>query len=183
MFRKLIFLTIAEFLILDQASYVASRQLNFTQFKDLFKPELYNRQILHDIPVGREVSYISDEAYDVGNSNELRQLIRRNGESDKYQHLCKIEKKLMEWKDDVYEYQPPFYVETFCKNIYESDNKQEQQKCVNPGFHCVQKTQTMVFVRRPWTSTNNCWELHTKDVASGCDCMWPSTLGNIFDHY
>lgn len=46
----------------------------------------------------------------------------------KYQHLCKLEKKLIEWKDDVYEYQPPFYVKTFCKNIYESDNnKQEQQ--------------------------------------------------------
>lgn len=56
------------------------------------------------------------------------------------------------------------------------------QKCVYNGFHCVQRSRTLILVRRRWE--NECWEPFVKQIPSGCDCMWPkSVLGDITKHY
>lgn len=55
------------------------------------------------------------------------------------------------------------------------------QNCAIPNFHCVQRSKTMLFARRLWD--DECWEPVSKEVASGCECMWPvSDLGEITMH-
>ncbi|XP_076652843.1 uncharacterized protein LOC143359071 [Halictus rubicundus] len=103
-----------------------------------------------------------------------------------YRDLCEIYTKKVQLDDSEYEYQPPQYYEVYCKNYPLNGNDQAtaktKQECVNPGFHCVQRSKTLFLVRRRWES--ECWEPYAKEIASGCDCMWPvSALGDIAVHY
>lgn len=48
------------------------------------------------------------------------------------------------------------------------------QMCSEPGFTCVQRTQTVYLTRKRYDS--DCWEAAKEVIASGCDCMWPGAL-------
>ncbi|XP_046615302.1 uncharacterized protein LOC124302786 [Neodiprion virginianus] len=104
-----------------------------------------------------------------------------------YRSLCQTKTKKVQLSDSQYEYQPPHYHEVFCKAYSLIERVQalarpSQQMCAHPSFHCVQRSKTLFTVRRRWES--DCWESHTMQVASGCECMWPvSTLGDITEHY
>ncbi|XP_058793145.1 uncharacterized protein LOC131665331 isoform X2 [Phymastichus coffea] len=107
-----------------------------------------------------------------------------------YRHLCETATRKVEFNGDPnYEYQPPHYYEVFCKSfsLVESESSlkvepPEKQKCAHPSFHCIQRSRTLFMLRRRWDAA--CWEPTTKVVASGCDCMWPtSTLGDVTMHY
>ncbi|XP_076300551.1 uncharacterized protein LOC143218881 isoform X3 [Lasioglossum baleicum] len=103
-----------------------------------------------------------------------------------YRDLCEIYTKKVQLDDSEYEYQPPQYYEVYCKNYPLNGNdratEKTKQECVNPGFHCVQRSKTLFLVRRRWDS--ECWEPYAREIASGCDCMWPvSALGDIAVHY
>ncbi|XP_076300553.1 uncharacterized protein LOC143218881 isoform X4 [Lasioglossum baleicum] len=106
--------------------------------------------------------------------------------SQEYRDLCEIYTKKVQLDDSEYEYQPPQYYEVYCKNYPLNGNdratEKTKQECVNPGFHCVQRSKTLFLVRRRWDS--ECWEPYAREIASGCDCMWPvSALGDIAVHY
>ncbi|XP_071579360.1 uncharacterized protein [Temnothorax nylanderi] len=189
MFREMNILIIAELFILNHVSYVLSRQLNFTLIKKSFNPELNYQDYLRDIPVARDVSYLPEEYYDAENAiRELQQLNRDNRNlMPEYRNLCETVTKRVDLIDSEHEYQPPHYHEVYCKgySLLSEDErivKQLQQKCAHPAFHCVQRSRILTFVRRSWE--NECWEPYTKEIASGCDCMWPVTnLGEISHHY
>lgn len=185
MFRKINILIIAEFFILN---HVLSRRLNFTQLKEILDPDLYYQNTLRDVSL-RDVSYLP-EYYNTENGvNKLQQLERNNRNLiAEYRNLCETITKRVEIADSDYEYQPPHYYEVYCKSYSLLDNNERmmtrpsQQKCVYPIFHCVQRSQILSLVRRRWD--DECWEPYTKEIASGCDCMWPVTsLGEISDHY
>lgn len=118
-----------------------------------------------------------------------QQILNRDNRNllPEYRSLCEIVTKRVLLDDSEYEYQPPHYYEVYCKNFSGFGSNQRsaspsKQKCVQPGFHCVQRSKTLFFVRRRWDS--ECWESYDKEVASGCDCMWPvSTLGEIASYY
>ncbi|KAM0735397.1 hypothetical protein ACS0PU_010545 [Formica fusca] len=184
MFKEMNILIIAEFFILNHVSYVLSRRLNLTQLiKESLDPELYYQNTLRDISL-RDVSY-----YNAENGVNKLQLERDNRNLiAEYRNLCETITRRVEITDPDYEYQPPHYHEVFCKSYLLLDNNEQmmtrssQQKCVNPIFHCVQRSRILSLVRRRWE--DECWEPYTKEIASGCDCMWPvTTLGEISDHY
>ncbi|CAK9818234.1 hypothetical protein ANTPLA_LOCUS9688 [Anthophora plagiata] len=142
---------------------------------------------LRPLPV-RDVSYLPEEDYIEEHKREQQSLNRDNRNLlAEYRSLCKIVTKKVQLDDTEYEYQPPHYHEVYCKSYFLIENLQHninkpKQECVQPGFHCVQRSKTQFFVRRRWDS--ECWEPFVKKIASGCDCMWPvSTLGDITDHY
>ncbi|XP_011635828.1 uncharacterized protein LOC105426349 [Pogonomyrmex barbatus] len=181
---------IAGLFILNDVSYVLSRRLNLTQLiKESFDPKLSYLDSIRDIPVVREVFYLPDEHYNAENlARELRQLDRQNRNLiPEYRNLCETITKKVEISDSDYEYQPPYYYEVYCKSsllLAEDPQvmKELQQKCVHPAFHCVQRSRVLSLVRRRWE--DDCWESYTKEIASGCDCMWPVTnLGEISHHY
>lgn len=130
---------------------------------------------------------IDNEDYDE-NGNELRDLNRSARDSMReYKNLCETVTRRVEFDDSVFEYQPPHYYEIFCKS-HASDEENlnsieiSPQKCAHPGFDCVQRSRTLFMVRRKWEK--DCWEPLTREIASGCDCMWPvSSLGDISIHY
>ncbi|XP_036147882.1 uncharacterized protein LOC105837806 isoform X2 [Monomorium pharaonis] len=181
---------IAEFFILSHMSYVLSRQLNLTQLiRQSFDPEFNYKNYLRDIPVERDVFYLPEGYYNAENAaKKLRQLNRDNRDlMPEYRNLCETITRKVEMIDSDYEYQPPYYHEVYCKGyslLSEEERiiKPLQQKCVYPAFQCVQRSRVLSFVRRQWDS--ECWEPYTKEIASGCDCMWPVTnLGEIKHHY
>ncbi|XP_018398125.1 PREDICTED: uncharacterized protein LOC108776110 [Cyphomyrmex costatus] len=184
------YLRIAELFILNHVLYVLSKPLNRTQLiRDSFGPKLNYQNYLRDIPVMRDVSYPLEEYYDAETTaRELQQLNRHSRNMmHEYRNLCETITKKVEIFDDDYEYQPPHYYEVYCKGylmLREDERmiKPLEQKCVYPAFHCVQRNRLLFLVRRRWNS--ECWEPYTKEIASGCDCMWPVTsLGEINEHY
>lgn len=187
--REMNILIIAEFFILNHVSYVLSRGLNLTQLliKSL-DPDLVYQKALRNIPMERD--FYLEEYYDAeSEARELRQLNRDNRNLfAEYRSLCEtITKRVDLDSDDEYEYQPLHYHEVYCK-AYSLMSEEErmikplEQKCVYPVFHCVQRYRSLSFVRRHWDS--QCWEPYTKEIASGCDCMWPvASFGEIKEHY
>ncbi|XP_029168846.1 uncharacterized protein LOC114938889 [Nylanderia fulva] len=190
MFSEMKILVIAEFFILNHVSYVLSRRLNLTQLiKENLDPELY-QNALREISSKRDVPYLPEEYYNAENGvNKLQRLGRDNRYLiTEYRSLCEIITRMVEIADSDYEYQPPIYHEVYCKSYSLQDNNEQtmtrpsQQECVYPIFHCVQRTRILSFVRRRWG--DECWEPYTKEIASGCDCMWPvASLGEINHHY
>ncbi|CAL1682923.1 unnamed protein product [Lasius platythorax] len=191
MFKEMNILIIAEFFILNHVSYVLSRRLNLTQLiSESLDPELYYQNALRDISLARDVSYLPEKYYNAENGvNKLQQLDRDNRNLiTEYRSLCETITRTVEIADPDYDYQPPIYHEVYCKNYSLLDNdertmtKPSQQKCVHSIFHCVQRTRVLSMVRRRWE--DECWEPYTKEIASGCDCMWPVTdFGEISHHY
>ncbi|XP_017881875.2 uncharacterized protein LOC108625994 isoform X2 [Ceratina calcarata] len=126
-------------------------------------------------------NYVEEEEQPMSNVRDDRNL------SPEYRSLCETVTKTTELRDTEYEYLPPLYHEVYCKNHALINNLQNAnpliQECVHPpGFHCVQKSKTLFLVRRRRNS--DCWEPDVKEIASGCDCMWPiSTFGDIIEHY
>ncbi|KYM92289.1 hypothetical protein ALC53_01128 [Atta colombica] len=186
---------IAEFFIFNHVFYVLSKPWNHTQlFRNSFDSKLNYQNYRRDIPV-RDISYPLEEYYDAKTvARELQQLNRDSRNMmHEYRNLCETIKKVGLFDDDYdYEYQPPYYYEVYCKNVYlmlsedERIMKPLEQKCVYPAFQCVQKSQLLYLVRRrrQWGNESRCWEPYTKEIASGCDCMWPVTnLGEINEHY
>lgn len=57
--------------------------------------------------------------------------------------------------------------------------RQERNKiCSKLNYNCVQLTRTIFLTRRPYGS--DCWEVETRTINSGCECMWPKhTHGEI----
>ncbi|KAL0122963.1 hypothetical protein PUN28_007551 [Cardiocondyla obscurior] len=185
-------IVIVELFIFNHVFYVLSRRLNFTQpIKENLASELNYQNYLRDMSVRpKDIFYPSEEYYVENVPRNLQQLNRdnRNLRLD-YRSLCETVSEKVEIKDQDYEYQPSQYYEVYCKGyslLSEEERiiKPLEQKCIYPAFHCVQKIRRMSFVRRPWNSDSDCWESYTKDIASGCDCMWPvSNLGEISHHY
>nr|XP_012218395.1 PREDICTED: uncharacterized protein LOC105669830 [Linepithema humile] len=189
MFGKMNILTIAVFFILSHVSCVLSRRVNITQLiKESLRSEQPGRYYeLRDIPVIRDMSYLPEEDYNAESVvNELQQLERDNRNlMPEYRNLCETITKRVEITDPDYEYQPPHYYEIFCKSYSSGYNDQtirSIQKCAQPTFHCVQRSRLLSLVRRRWEG--ECWEHFTKEIPSGCECMWPVTnLGEITHHY
>ncbi|XP_051162569.1 uncharacterized protein LOC127282401 [Leptopilina boulardi] len=147
----------------------------------------YHKRNNSKIPIAFLSEDIDDNYYDE-NGNILHDLNRRARDSMReYKNLCATVTRRVEFEDSIFEYQPPHYHEIFCKNHAPNDGnfnsiQLSQQKCAHPGFDCVQRSRTIFMVRRKWE--NDCWEPFTKEIASGCDCMWPVlTLGDISIHY
>ncbi|XP_011263897.1 uncharacterized protein LOC105255993 [Camponotus floridanus] len=189
MFRKMNIVIIAELFIFNHVSYVLSRRFNLTQLiKESLDPELYYQNTLRDVSL-RDVSYLPEEYYNAENGvNKPQQLERDNRNLiSEYRNLCETITRRVEIADPDYEYQPPHYHEVYCKSYSLLDNNERMitrpsQKCVHSIFHCVQRSRILSLVRRRWE--DECWEPYTKEIASGCDCMWPVTsLGEINDHY
>ncbi|KYQ59685.1 hypothetical protein ALC60_01351 [Trachymyrmex zeteki] len=181
---------IAEFFILNHMFSVLSKPLNYTQlFRNSFGPKLNYQNYLRDVPVMRDVSYPLEEYYDTETAARGLQQLNRDSRNmmHEYRNLCETITKKMEIFDDDYEYQPSHYFEVYCKGYLmlsedERIMKPLEQKCVHPAFQCVQRSRVLSLVRRRWD--NECWEPYTKEIASGCDCMWPVTnLGEINEHY
>lgn len=162
-------------------SYVLSRQYDATQNSYRLRPS---------VPLVRDVSYLQEDYVAEQEEKQVDQqpLDRDNRNlSPEYRNLCETVTKKVQLDDSEYEYQPPHYHEIYCKSYsFLGDNQHavtsSKQKCVLPGFHCVQKGRTLLLIRRRWNS--ECWEPFVKEIASGCDCMWPvSILGDITEHY
>ncbi|XP_049770249.1 uncharacterized protein LOC126108922 isoform X3 [Schistocerca cancellata] len=120
-----------------------------------------------------------------------------------YQPLCQTQRNRVELNDGVYEYRPPHYHEVLCRQAAAASREQQQQQqdreaadalslrassvvtkqmCVHPGFTCVQRYQKVWLTRRRYESS--CWEMVTRTVPSGCECMWPENrFGDISRHY
>ncbi|XP_012280824.1 uncharacterized protein LOC105699947 [Orussus abietinus] len=144
------------------------------------------------VKLTRDISYLPEEDYNDDGIEEKGNSFReqkRGGRNllPEYRTLCETRTKRVQLDDAEFEYQPPHYHEVFCKDFGLSLDQgsvfaSSQQKCAHPGFHCVQRSRTLYVVRRHWDS--DCWEPFTKEIASGCDCMWPvSVLGEISPHY
>ncbi|XP_014607890.1 PREDICTED: uncharacterized protein LOC106788810 [Polistes canadensis] len=177
------FQQLAELLVLAHDSTALYEKLNFTK---IFESNLRN-----NLPILRDLSYLPEEY-----NNEEFERPKNFGELDRqnrnlmpeYRNLCETVTRRVEFNDENYEYQPPHYHEVYCKSYSLLDRASERttrsskQKCAHPGFHCVQRSRTLFLVRRAWDS--DCWEPFTKEIAGGCDCMWPvSLLGDIAAHY
>ncbi|XP_015433300.1 PREDICTED: uncharacterized protein LOC107189313 [Dufourea novaeangliae] len=143
------------------------------------------------LPLARDVSY-PDEYYDddLKQKQAEEQPLDRNSRNSllsEYYNLCETVTRKVQLVDSEYEYQPPIYQEVYCKNYPIRGDSQTtvnslKQECVYPGSQCVQKWRTLVLVKRPWGS--ECWEPYTKEIASGCECMWEKpSLGDIAEHY
>ncbi|XP_006559528.1 uncharacterized protein LOC108003283 [Apis cerana] len=139
-------------------------------------------------PLIQDTPYLLEEDFIKNKQNHQRSLNRNNRNLlPEYHSLCETITKKVQLDDSEYEYQPPYYHEIYCKSYNLLDNLRRavnlsKQKCVHSGFHCVQRSKTLLLVRRRWD--NECWEPFVKQIASGCDCMWPvSVLGDITDHY
>ncbi|XP_015108866.1 uncharacterized protein LOC107035790 [Diachasma alloeum] len=148
--------------------------------------------------IPRDVSYLPEDDYDnQGDSDtvekieeETQRQLERNDRNlrPEYRNLCETRTRKVQLSDDEFEYQPPHYHEIYCKSYALIDHsvrnpvKPPRQLCAHPGFHCVQRSRTISLVRRRWSDT--CWEAIGKEIASGCDCMWPvANLGDITAHY
>lgn len=54
--------------------------------------------------------------------------------------------------------------------------------CGNNGFSCIQLNRTLFLTRRAFDT--ECWEVETRVVPAGCECMWPKHhLGDILQHH
>ncbi|KYN13575.1 hypothetical protein ALC57_14282, partial [Trachymyrmex cornetzi] len=183
--KRMIHPTIAEFFILNYVFYVLSKPLNRTQlFRNSFGSKL---NYLREIPVIRDMSYPLEEYYDAKiAARGLQQLNRDSRNMHEYRNLCETITKKVELLDDDYDYQPPHYYEVYCEGYLmlsedERIMKPLEQKCVYPAFQCVQRSRLLSLARRRWDS--ECWQPYTKEIASGCDCMWPVTnLVEINEH-
>lgn len=166
------------------------KSFNLTElFKRNFDAESYR----YNVPVLRDISYLPEEDYNViheSNDAVSQDLDRQNRNlMPEYRNLCEVVTRKVQFDDENYEYQPPHYHEVYCKSYSRFDQPTERikrssskQKCAHPGFHCVQRSRMLFVVRRAWDS--DCWEPFTKEIPSGCDCMWPvSLLGDIAAHY
>ncbi|KAK0166858.1 hypothetical protein PV327_004335 [Microctonus hyperodae] len=162
----------------------------------------YPSIILKDITYLPENNYVDDESNEHTRMQQQQQLLLRDVDNDDrtellrnnrnskpdYQNLCAIRTRKVQLEDSEFEYQPPHYYEIYCKNHFLDDKSLEnsvkpaKQMCVHQGFHCIQRSRTLFMAKRRWTS--DCWEPFTKEIPSGCDCMWPVfTLGDITAHY
>ncbi|XP_043272097.1 uncharacterized protein [Venturia canescens] len=135
-----------------------------------------------------EIDYLED--YEIEKTDQQFTNVDRPDRNllPEYRSLCEIMTRKVQMSDTKYEYQPPYYHEVFCKSYSNFDKVQRnpvkpaRQRCAHPGFHCVQRSRTLFMIRRAWEG--DCWEPFTKEIASGCDCMWPvSSLGDISAHY
>ncbi|XP_074110475.1 uncharacterized protein LOC141534798 isoform X2 [Cotesia typhae] len=147
--------------------------------------------------VFRDLSYLpeiyNDEDYNNDNNNNYLSINNQLFRNDRnllpeYRNLCEVKTKKVQLNDEEFEYQPPHYHEVYCKSyslLEETElgvAKKSKQMCAHPGFQCIQRSRVLSMVRRRWVS--GCWEPFTKEIASGCECMWPvSTLGDISAHY
>ncbi|XP_066589406.1 uncharacterized protein [Prorops nasuta] len=186
---KINILILTEVLIVVQTSCVFCEKFNMT---DLLREKFFGSRLEDMSPVIGDASYLPEDDYLDDSQetwiNNLKQLRRYDRNlMPEYHSLCETVTRKVELEDSEYEYQPPHYHEIFCKGYpLNSDDPRIEisfnQKCAHPSFHCVQRSRTMFILRRRWEE--NCWEPFTKEVASGCDCMWPtSLLGSIAPHY
>ncbi|XP_048512530.1 uncharacterized protein LOC105687054 isoform X2 [Athalia rosae] len=199
-------------LVLSCMSGVLAEKLNFTQrFQRRFLPQLQppgemnnvdpwrTSKLSSSLPTAglRDIFYLPEDDYsnndleDVLSNDEDLPEIRRDDRnslsSTEYRSLCQTKTKTVQLTDDQHEYQPPHFHEVYCKSYSFAERVQAlarpaQQMCAHPSFHCVQRSKTLFMVRRRWDS--DCWEPFSRQVASGCECMWPvTTLGDITGHY
>lgn len=75
--------------------------------------------------------------------------------------------------DSDYEYRPSSYVEVKCSHPFGRNAILHQQNkvCGHHGFSCIQLNRTIFLTRRMLGS--DCWEVETRVIPSGCECMWP----------
>ncbi|CAL7942193.1 unnamed protein product [Xylocopa violacea] len=175
--------------VMAQDSYGVYKKCNrsFEYMKSYQSPvNFFHPQLRAHLAQG--IPYIPEEEYVEKYEQEQQPHDRDNRNLlPEYRRLCEIVAKNVRLDDSEYEYQPPQYNEIYCKSYSMQENLQQtvnppKQTCVHAGFRCVQRSKTLVLVRRRWDS--ECWEPFIKEIASGCDCMWPvSVLGDITDHY
>ncbi|XP_033321880.1 uncharacterized protein LOC117218002 isoform X1 [Megalopta genalis] len=192
--QKLIYvLLFAGLTMLAEAGHEVCKRCNSTYMVSKRSPRMNSQYLYHPshpLSAFFELSSLPEEEH--AEDQVLRQVGQQPLDRGKknllpeYRDLCEIITKRVQLDDLEYEYQPPQYYEVYCKNYPFVGNDQaavkSKQECVNPGFHCVQRSKTLFLVRRRWDS--ECWEPYSKEIASGCDCMWPvSALGDIAVHY
>ncbi|XP_033365208.1 uncharacterized protein LOC117242543 isoform X1 [Bombus vosnesenskii] len=175
--------------VLGMDSYDLYKKCN-RSFQELKKLDVtqYHDPRYHP-PLGRDLFYLPEEEYIKKLENGQQRPLNRDNRNSlpDYHSLCETVTETVRLDDSEYEYQPPLYHEVYCKSHNLLDSLQRatnpsKQKCVHNGFHCVQRSKSLLLVRRRWE--NECWEPFVKQIASGCDCMWPkSVLGDITNHY
>lgn len=120
----------------------------------------------------------------VRHTNDRRKLKSITGEI-KFQTLCPIKRqKVLLNTDNQYEYKPEFYEEIFCSFPFGGSSlvNERNKVCAESHFSCIQQNQTIFLSRRPRHS--DCWEVETRIISSGCDCMWPRhVFGDINGHH
>ncbi|XP_065219827.1 uncharacterized protein LOC135845282 isoform X2 [Planococcus citri] len=129
--------------------------------------EIAEERTWDEFPVVHDFFFESEEGYPEEGRREY---------SNDFQPLCQNVRRRIELKSDIYEYYPPHYVETVCRKftpsgVGELSRNTNNQFCAQPGFRCVQRTQTLYLTRKRYDS--ECWENTKEVIASGCDCMWP----------
>ncbi|XP_034190628.2 uncharacterized protein LOC117608950 isoform X2 [Osmia lignaria lignaria] len=174
--------TLAAMAVLGDCSYNVYKKCNrsYLQMREI------NR--LH-LPLAQDMAYLPEEDYIEERVRKEEQSFDRNNRNllPEYRSLCETVTKKVQLDDSEYEYQPPHYHEIYCKSYSLIDNIERpvnfsKQKCVEPSYHCVQRSRRLLLMRRRWDG--ECWEPFSKQIASGCDCMWPvSVLGDITVHY
>ncbi|XP_012135731.1 uncharacterized protein LOC100878955 isoform X2 [Megachile rotundata] len=173
--------------VLGNASYDVCRKCNRSYSEMLERQRVLHSRVLPS--AAQFISYLPEEDYIEEREQAEQQSFNRNNRNllPEYRSLCETVTKKVQLDDSDYEYQPPHYHEIYCKSYSLLDNIQQpvslsKQKCVEPNFHCVQRSRRLLLMRRRWDE--ECWEPFSKQIASGCDCMWPvSILGDITDHY
>jgi hypothetical protein len=84
--------------------------------------------------------------------------------------------------NDDYEYRPDHYDEVRCTHPHRLEvgpwprtRPTQMQKnkpiCSEAGFSCIQLNRTIFLTRR--SAGTECWEVETRVVQAGCECMWP----------
>ncbi|KAI9565638.1 hypothetical protein GHT06_009430 [Daphnia sinensis] len=126
------------------------------------------------------VPFRKNEAYGENAIRNWRTSSSRDRESlPDYQPLCQSINHRVDLQKDSdepeYEFRPPFYHSIECKHtadkLHHRGHHDGSQMCLKSGLACVQRTKTIQIAKRKIGTT--CWTLFTKEVHSGCECMWP----------
>lgn len=86
--------------------------------------------------------------------------------------------------DQDFEYRPHSYEEIYCAHPFDGrmQTNERNSVCFEGGFSCIQQNRTIFVSRR--SRGSDCWEVESRVIAAGCECMWPKHhFGDIKDQH
>ncbi|EFX79809.1 hypothetical protein DAPPUDRAFT_304317 [Daphnia pulex] len=123
------------------------------------------------------IPFRKNEVYGENTINRnWRPTLTRDRESlPDYQPLCQSINQRVDLHEPDYEFRPPFYHSIECKHtankLHHRGHQDGSQICLQSGLSCVQRTKTIQLAKRKIGTS--CWTLFSKEIHSGCECMWP----------